>query len=78
MALWRLLGGQMPRIGLYASGINPTAPERVAAERRAAGYRAFKLKIGFPDAEGTAVLADDAGLGPTPDWSLLSEFAVSV
>lgn len=70
MALWRLLGGEMPRIGLYASGINPTAPERVAAERRAAGYRAFKLKIGFDldrDVRNVAAVRDAIG----PDCGLM-------
>ncbi|MEO1089759.1 MAG: mandelate racemase/muconate lactonizing enzyme family protein [Pseudomonadota bacterium] len=31
----------------YASGIKPTAPERVVDAARAEGYRAFKLKLGF-------------------------------
>jgi len=45
--LWRLLGGTSPEVPVYASGLNPTAPERLAAERRAQGHRAFKLKVGF-------------------------------
>lgn len=45
--LWRLLGGASPRIPVYASGLNPTSPERLASEKRAQGYRAFKLKVGF-------------------------------
>ncbi|HVL55570.1 MAG TPA: mandelate racemase/muconate lactonizing enzyme family protein [Burkholderiaceae bacterium] len=45
--LWRLLGGSDPRVRVYASGLNPDAPERLAAARRAEGHRAFKLKIGF-------------------------------
>jgi L-alanine-DL-glutamate epimerase-like enolase superfamily enzyme len=45
--LWRLLGGKSPAIPVYASGINPTAPEKLVAEKLAQGYRAFKLKIGF-------------------------------
>jgi L-alanine-DL-glutamate epimerase-like enolase superfamily enzyme len=44
--LWRLFGGD-PKITPYASGINPTAPERLVAAKRDEGYRAFKLKIGF-------------------------------
>jgi L-alanine-DL-glutamate epimerase-like enolase superfamily enzyme len=44
--LWKLLGGE-PEIRPYASGINPTDPEKLAAAKRDAGYRAFKLKIGF-------------------------------
>ena len=45
--LWRLLGGVSPVVPVYASGLNPTAPEALAAQRHAEGYRAFKLKVGF-------------------------------
>ena len=45
--LWRLLGGSTDRIRVYASGLNPDRPERLAAERQSQGYTAFKLKIGF-------------------------------
>lgn len=45
--LWRFLGGGDPRIGVYASGLNPDGPERLAAQRRDEGYTAFKLKVGF-------------------------------
>ena len=45
--LWRLLGGNASTIPVYASGLNPTAPEQLAAQRYAEGYRAFKLKVGF-------------------------------
>lgn len=45
--LWRLLGGRSPRLRVYASGINPTDPEKVALTRREEGYTAFKLKVGF-------------------------------
>lgn len=44
--LWRLLGGT-DRLHTYASGLNPTSPEILAAAKRAEGYRAFKLKVGF-------------------------------
>ena len=48
--LWRYLGGRSDRIPVYASGLNPDAPERIAAACQAAGHRAFKLKVGFgPD-----------------------------
>jgi L-alanine-DL-glutamate epimerase-like enolase superfamily enzyme len=47
VALWQALGGQSQRIPVYASGLNPTAPENLAVSRFAEGYRAFKLKIGF-------------------------------
>jgi L-alanine-DL-glutamate epimerase-like enolase superfamily enzyme len=48
--LWQLLGGQGDEIGVYASGINPERPEDVVARKRAEGFRAFKLKIGFDEA----------------------------
>lgn len=48
LPLWKLLSADgTPRIRVYASGLNPDAPEKLAAERQAEGYRAFKLKIGF-------------------------------
>ncbi len=45
--LWKHLGGRSGRIAVYASGLNPTEPEKLAAEKQAVGYKAFKLKIGF-------------------------------
>lgn len=45
--LWKLLGGKSAAITVYASGLNPAAPEQLAATKLAEGYRAFKLKIGF-------------------------------
>jgi L-alanine-DL-glutamate epimerase-like enolase superfamily enzyme len=47
VSLWRMLGGESPRIRVYASGINPDRPEKLAAKRRGEGYTAFKLKVGF-------------------------------
>jgi D-galactarolactone cycloisomerase len=60
MALWDLtarragrplcsfLGGGLPEtVPVYASGINPDAPETLVAEKLAEGHRAFKLKVGF-------------------------------
>ncbi len=44
--LWQLFGGQ-PRVQVYASGLNPTDPCRLAAVKHREGYRAFKLKVGF-------------------------------
>lgn len=46
-ALWRLLGGSSPTLRVYASGLNPTEPEALAARCHQEGYRAFKLKVGF-------------------------------
>lgn len=54
--LWKLLGGKSPVIPVYASGLNPTDPETLAAEKHAQGYRAFKLKIGFGQARDSANL----------------------
>jgi len=45
--LWRVLGATSPSVPVYASGLNPTAPEALAARKRAEGYGAFKLKVGF-------------------------------
>lgn len=45
--LWRLLGGSCATVPVYASGLNPTAPEALAAQKLSEGYRAFKLKVGF-------------------------------
>lgn len=44
--LWRLLGGS-ERVPVYASGINPDRPAQLALRKRAEGFRAFKLKVGF-------------------------------
>ena len=61
LPLWRALGGtDNSAVPAYASGINPgpAAPETVAA-LRAAGHRAFKIKVGF------GLETDLASLRPT-------------
>lgn len=77
--LWRLLGGASPRVPVYASGLNPDQPEKLAARRRDEGYRAFKLKIGFgPERDLANLKALRATLGRDVDlmvdanqaWSL--------
>lgn len=69
--LWRFLGGSDPSVRVYASGINPDAPERTAARCRTDGHRAFKLKVGFGEAIDLANLrAMRAALG--------SEYALMV
>jgi D-galactarolactone cycloisomerase len=45
--LWRHLGGTDPRVRVYASGIGPDRVVDIALAKRAQGYRAFKLKVGF-------------------------------
>lgn len=62
--LWRLLGGADDEIGVYASGINPDAPDETVARKRTEGYRAFKLKVGFDrvrDRHNLRLVRDAAG-----------------
>jgi D-galactarolactone cycloisomerase len=63
--LWRLLGGTGDgRLPAYASGINPDRSVEQALAARAAGHRAFKLKIGFgrtTDIENLAALRKELG-----------------
>jgi len=50
LPVWKLLAPDLATpapVPLYASGLNPTGPERLAAAKHAEGYRAFKLKVGF-------------------------------
>ena len=79
LPLYRLLGGSKNTVPVYASGINPDAPLNVVQRMHAAGYRGFKLKIGFDDAQDLANLhAVREWLGPDLDvmadvnqaWSL--------
>ena len=76
--LWRMLGGTSPQVKVYASGINPSEPERTVEAAQVKGHCAFKLKIGFDEARdrenvmnlrrmlGAAMLAVDANQA----WSL--------
>ena len=47
--LYRYLGATeaVRRLPVYASGLNPDQPEKLAAAKKTEGHRAFKLKIGF-------------------------------
>ena len=69
--LWRYLddkGGGARRVRVYASGIGPERPVEVALAKRDAGYRAFKLKVGFDverDSANFAALRE--ALGPDAD-----------
>ena len=50
LPLRRVLNGDAAEtVPVYASGLNPTDGVETAARAREAGYRAFKLKIGFGD-----------------------------
>lgn len=42
-----LAGPDVTQVKAYASGLNADAPERLAAEKAEAGYRRFKIKVGF-------------------------------
>ena len=55
--LWRFLGGTDPRVRVYASGLGPDGVVALARAKRDAGYRAFKLKVGFDAARDVANLA---------------------
>ena len=55
--LWRFLGGRDPRVRVYASGLGPDDVVATARAKRDAGYRAFKLKVGFDAARDVANLA---------------------
>jgi len=47
LPLWRHLGGASGKVPVYASGLGPDGADTVAARHWDAGFRAFKLKIGF-------------------------------
>jgi L-alanine-DL-glutamate epimerase-like enolase superfamily enzyme len=57
--LWKLLNdGGSPNIGVYASGLNPDAPDCLAKAKQAAGYSSFKLKVGFGSERDLANLTE--------------------
>ncbi|WP_048439223.1 mandelate racemase/muconate lactonizing enzyme family protein [Caenimonas sp. SL110] len=57
LPLWRMLGGASPNVKVYASGLNPTSPERLAAAKAQEGHTSFKLKVGFGAERDLANLA---------------------
>lgn len=69
--LWRFIdAAASPHVRVYASGLNPDAPEGLAARRRDEGFRDFKLKIGFGrdrDLRNLAALREALG----PDCQLM-------
>jgi L-alanine-DL-glutamate epimerase-like enolase superfamily enzyme len=58
LPLWRWLGGtEAAPLPCYASGLNPDAQALAQVEKaRAAGYRAFKVKLGFGTERDLATL----------------------
>jgi L-alanine-DL-glutamate epimerase-like enolase superfamily enzyme len=82
--LYRLFCEQpVDRLAVYASGLNPDQPEKIAAERRAEGHRSFKLKVGFGRDRDLAnlkvlreTLGDDCGLMIDANQSLNLDEAV--
>ena len=62
--LWRHLGGTRGDVRVYASGIGPERVAEIALRKRAEGFRAFKLKVGFGadrDRDNLASLRDALG-----------------
>jgi D-galactarolactone cycloisomerase len=55
--LWRHLGGTRGKVRVYASGIGPDKVVETMLAKRAQGYRAFKLKVGFGAARDIANLS---------------------
>lgn len=74
------------RLPVYASGINPETPERLARAAREAGHRAFKLKLGFGrdrDLANVAAVRRELGQGvplmldANQAWSLGESLAMA-
>jgi len=57
LPLFRLLGGKVAKVPVYASGINPEQSLDRVKQKYTEGYRAFKIKIGFDDAQDIANIA---------------------
>jgi L-alanine-DL-glutamate epimerase-like enolase superfamily enzyme len=68
LPLWRLLVEGHPtkaNVRVYASGLGPDQVVDMALEKRQQGYRAFKLKVGFPgDTDLRNLQALREALGP--------------
>ncbi|MCM0019423.1 MAG: mandelate racemase/muconate lactonizing enzyme family protein [Tagaea sp.] len=66
LPLWKFLGGTGGSVATYASGMGPEGADAQAAAKRAQGFDAFKLKIGFAaerDRANLAALRAGAGAG---------------
>ncbi|WP_288902937.1 mandelate racemase/muconate lactonizing enzyme family protein [uncultured Sneathiella sp.] len=47
LPIWKRLGGDRNQVPIYASGLSPDRPERLAEAALNDGYTAIKLKVGF-------------------------------
>lgn len=81
--LWRHLGGTHGKVNVYASGIGPDRVTSIAVRKRAEGFRAFKLKVGFGvDRDGANLaslreaLGDDATIMTDANQAWTPEDAV--
>lgn len=73
LPLWRYLGGAGDgRIRAYASGLDARDLDETVPAERAAGHRAFKLKVGFGEAADLAGLQRLAALAG-PDAVLMAD-----
>lgn len=71
MPLWQVLGGRSPTVPAYASGLDYHLSDRQLhaffAAAKARGFKAFKLKVGHPDAawdlKRLGILRDAVGDG---------------
>jgi D-galactarolactone cycloisomerase len=58
LPLWKHLGAASGRVKVYASGLGPNRVVEIALQKRAQGFRAFKLKVGFDPQRDVRNLAD--------------------
>lgn len=66
--LWKHLGGARRKVRVYASSLGPDAVGEMALAKKAQGFRAFKLKVGFSrerDRANAAELRDALGADAT-------------
>jgi len=60
VSLAKMLGGTVPAVPAYASGISPDMAPQQIARMRALGYRQFKQRIGFGPDDGIGAAAATA------------------
>ena len=84
LALWRHLGGERGEVRVYASGIGPEDVAEIALAKRAEGFRAFKVKVGFGIERDRAnltsmraALGDDATIMTDANQAWMPEDAVA-